>query len=332
MRYIGSKVSTIESVYSLIAERVPTGSFCDPFGGIGIVGSYFKQHGYQVWSGDLLTFAHYFQIAQIAADTETLFSRLKAYLNVVDLNEISNYLNALFLTDGWLVQEYAEKRRFFTLENAKKIEACRQTIILWRHENYIDETEYAILIASLINSFDRVANTAGTYYAYLKKWYRKAIQPFRFELLASIPGNRSSQAMLTDAKSLVRLRFFDILYLDPPYNDRNYADYYHLPETIARGVTPALHGLSGIPNEVRPKSDFNKPATAKQALIDILDNARFRLLAFHYSDNGLIPSGDVVNILQSYGRVEEFSLCSKGYSTARTNRTVSHHLYLVTHA
>src|SRR4030042_1499802 len=112
MRYFGSKVSTIETIHNLISKRMPSGSFCDPFGGIGSVGSYLKSKGYNVWSGDVLNFAH-----------------------------------------------------FFTDRNARKIQACRRKIRAWAQKGWLSYDERAVLLASLINNMDRVANTAGTYYA-----------------------------------------------------------------------------------------------------------------------------------------------------------------------
>jgi adenine-specific DNA-methyltransferase len=332
MRYIGSKGSTVESVYALISDRLPSGSFCDPFGGIGIVGAYFKRNGYTVWSGDLLTFAHFFQVATIVAGSEPKFRKLCINLGLPDVRQLADYLNSLSPMHGWLVREYAEQRRFFTISNAARIEAIYHSIIQWAEEGLVNDMETAILKASLINSMDRVANTAGTYYAYLKTWYRKAKKDFCFDLLLGTPGAPVCQSFQCEASDLVSMRHYDILYLDPPYNDRNYASYYHLPETIARGETPMVHGLAGVPNTLRPISDFNRASKAYQALVELLDLARFRLLAFHYSDLGLITPDQVRSLLVSYGQVEEFSLNSIGYSTSHCSRTVPHRLYLVTHA
>ena len=65
MRYLGSKGSVVETVYELVSALVPKGTFCDPFGGIGVVASRFKRAGYSVWTGDVLHAAHCFQVARI---------------------------------------------------------------------------------------------------------------------------------------------------------------------------------------------------------------------------------------------------------------------------
>jgi adenine-specific DNA-methyltransferase len=85
---------------------------------------------------------------------------------------------------------------------------------------------------------DSVANTAGTYYAYIKTMSRKATKPFIFHLIAPTQGNLFCNSLLCDANLLVKELSSDILYLDPPYNERNYQRYYHLPENIARRCIP----------------------------------------------------------------------------------------------
>ncbi len=179
---------------------------------------------------------------------------------------------------------------------------------------------------------DKVANTAGTYYAYLKTWYRKARRPFRFELLSVAKGKTGCRSFLCEAKKLVSMRSYDILYLDPPYNERSYWGYYHLPETIASEGKPAIRGKSGIPLLGKLTSDFNKPHQARDAFMDLLKVARFKLLAFHYSDDGLITPKEIRKILAPYGKIERYVLKSRGYTTEKVTRAVDHRLYLVSRA
>lgn len=329
MRYFGSKVSTLESVYKLISERVPAGAFCDPFGGVGTVGSFFKSKGYSIWTGDVLTAAHYFQVARIRLNRTPPFKRLRRELGVNSSAEIVDLLNDEKPRSGWITRQFSEARLFFTRDNAVRLDACRLRIAQWSRDGWLSINERALLLASLVNSMDRVANTAGTYYAYLKTWYRKALKPFCFELIPPTPGNPNCYCFLGDAKDLIGKRFFEILYLDPPYNARNYSSYYHLPESVALESSPRTHGLSGVPSRPGPSSDFNKPARACDALQELLEGARFRLLVFHYSDKGLIRPKDLRRIFRQYGHVEEFVLDSKGYTTAESSRVIKHHLYLI---
>ena len=76
LRYLGSKTLLVEQINELIDPQPKGSVFCDPFGGIGTVGSYMKQKGFQVISGDLLQFAHYFQKALIQLDAPPTFPNL----------------------------------------------------------------------------------------------------------------------------------------------------------------------------------------------------------------------------------------------------------------
>ena len=332
MRYFGSKVSTIETLHDLVSQRVSSGSFCDPFGGIGSVGSYFQSKGYSVWSGDALNFAHFFQIARLKFREPSLFKRVIDKLGLENCSDLIDLFNSIIPKKGWFVKEYSEKRHFFTDRNARKIQACRRKIMAWAQQGWLNYDERAVLLASLINSMDRVANTAGTYYAFLKEWHRKALNDFRFELILPLPSKSKGYCFHEPAIALVRRRHFDVLYLDPPYNQRSYAHYYHLPETIALETTPKVHGMSGIPRNISAISEFNRPREARYALIDLLNNASFSLLVFHYADNGIITPQEVRDILSSYGRIHDFLLDSKGYTTKEKPRRVKHHLYLVQNA
>jgi adenine-specific DNA-methyltransferase len=331
MRYFGSKVSTVAAVYNLISQRVPQGALCDPFGGVATVGSYFKARGYSVWTGDILMAAHYFQIARVELSRTPSFRRLREALNLKSRFDVIDLLNRENPKNGWFTREFSEKRQFFTRDNARRIEACRLRISQWARSRLISRNEKAILLASLINSMDKVANTAGTYYAYLKSWHRKALLPFRYELLPCTYGNPDCHCFHGEARELVTQRAFDILYLDLPYNERSYTNYYHLPETLALEETPRAIGMSGVPDNPRIISDFNKRDRAKAALEKLLEKSSFRLLAFHYSDNGLIEPHELRCVFREYGRIEEFIINSKGYTTATTSRTVEHRLYLVNH-
>jgi len=328
MRYFGSKVSTLDILYGHISSRVPTGSFCDPFGGIGSVGSYFQARGYEVWSGDILKFPHFFQIARLKF-SPLFFEKLLAHLGLSSHFDLICYMNSITPKNGWFVKEYAINRMFFTVRNAMQIQSCRLQIQKWAKLSLITYEEHAVLLASLINSMDKVANTAGTYYAFLKTLYRKAENAFKFELIQPLPFESKGFCFNEPAESLVSRKHFDVLYLDPPYNQRSYSHYYHLPETIAQEKTPIVHGMSGIPKLISCVSGFNSPREAKKSLTNVIDSAKFNLLVFHYADDGIIPEKEVKDLLSSYGNVEDFLIDSKGYTTIRNHRKQEHHLYLV---
>ena len=119
-----SEQAVADPLYELIHAKIPKGSFCDPFGGVGIVGSFFKRQGYTVWTGDVLKFAHCFQVARVEASRFPSFGKLRTGLGVSSTEAIRSSLNSRALNQGWFVREYSQRRRFFTTENAGRIEYC----------------------------------------------------------------------------------------------------------------------------------------------------------------------------------------------------------------
>lgn len=327
MRYLGSKTLLLDKIYEIVKDYSNDGIFCDPFGGIGTVGSYMKKKGYQVITGDILQFAHFFQVALIECNNMPRFNKVREKFGFDTVNDIEQYLNSVVSTTGWLVEEYAFKRKFFTVTNAIHIQGCIDSINIWRQENLLEKNEYEVLIASLIQSFDKVANTAGTYYAYLKKYYRKAMRPFYFSLIKPVEGNNNSISVLMDANQLVRQFDCKILYLDPPYNQRSYEKYYHLPETVSCGIKPLPKGKSGVNTNHVMKSLYNKKLMATDTFKDLINHTKANYIIFHYTDNGLIPCEEAKKILEAKGKVEEFFFDCKGYNVKTDIKQCQHHIF-----
>lgn len=328
MRYIGSKASTITQVSSLVGQYVPTGTLCDPFGGIGVAGANFKALGYAVHTGDILTFAHYFQIARVQLSEPPLPASLAEAAGASTPSDVCDLLNNATPVRSVIHREFSQRRMYFTPQNAMKIDAARILLKRWRKAKLIDGTAAAYYSACFIDAVDRVANTAGTYYAHLKMWTRKSMRPFRIKPLPTTNGPIGCTASLEDAASLARSRPWDVLYLDPPHNSRDYGGYYHLPESLATERRLRPSGLSGVDASRARRSDFTRPHVALNALNELLTASAFRLLVIHYSDNGLIQRSDLRILLRRFGTVEEHLLDAMGYST-RGVRTTQHRVYLV---
>lgn len=327
MRYFGSKASTLDVLASSIGPPATAhrSTFCDPFAGLGVVGSRFKELGYSVTSGDVLTFAHHFQTARLVLSQQPEFRSLESRTQGVDP---LSFLNAATPVRSWVYREFSVKRHFFTPRNGAKIDAVRRILDRWRREGALSPVQEAYLYAALVDSADRVANTAGTYYAHLKGWTRRALNDFVIRPLVPAPGP-PAKAILADALDVARIAKWDVLYLDPPYNDRDHSRYYHFPETLATGRPPYASGASGVPrSKLARKSRFCTRSSA-DALQELLRTSSFRRLVVHYSDAGLISQEQLRQILSDYGRVSEEQITASGYRTTAGSRSVMHRLYTV---
>ncbi len=219
---------------------------------------------------------------------------------------------------------------FFTDANAMKIDAIRSKISDWEYREWLSPAERQFLLASLLVASDKVANTAGTYYAHLKQVSRKAAKDMHLLPFETFDNGHANICRIADAREMAATTKADVLYLDPPYNERDYGGYYHLPETIVRGEEPTPVGRSGVPGE-RPhlRSDFCKPERAAGALADVVQAARARYILVHYAKDGLVPHNAIIDMLSDRGRVSWRDLPVRGYSSNEDDgmRTAIHRVY-----
>ncbi|MBC3832418.1 DNA adenine methylase [Undibacterium amnicola] len=330
-RYFGSKASTSSQISQLISSLTPTGSVADAFGGLGTIGAELRLNGFRVTTCDVLTFPHTFQIARIEGKSTLPFSKLRESMDIQSMEQISSILNMSYAPNSWLVNEYAVERLFFTRENAVRIAGAWHQIKRWHEEGLLNRRERALLIASLLNSMDAVANTAGTYYAYLKSFHRKAVKTFNFEWFPVRGGQYVGHALLGDALSCLAGKNFDVLYLDPPYNNRNYASYYHLPESMSTLKQPKTNyeRASGVPIHPHPASINIRDGMTVEYIEKLAAQVGWKWLIVHYCDGALIPLETMRCALKKFGSLNEFTLPALGYTTTKSTRTIHHHVFVV---
>jgi len=330
-RYIGSKSSTSANISLLINDLIGIGTVADAFGGLGTIGAELRGNGHRVTTCDVLNFPHAFQIARIEGKAKLPFSGINLQTASSSMEEIRHKLNSSKVSRSWIVEEYSKQRKFFTYENAIVIAGAWHQIKRWHDARCLTRRETALLVASLLNSMDAVANTAGTYYAYLKKFHRKALKPFRFEWFPVIGGRYVGEALHGDALSCLKGKVFDVLYLDPPYNERNYASYYHLPESMSRLTRPKTNPerASGIPTGVHPGAICIRNGMRIEYIEALATNVGWRHLVVHYCDGALIPLNIMRERLSRFGRVQELLLPALGYTTNKIARSINHHVFVV---
>jgi adenine-specific DNA-methyltransferase len=336
MRYFGSKSFTAEKVEMIARKNLQKSfygsSICDPFGGIGMMASTFKQKGWRVFISDHLLFPHYYQRARLESSSPPTFKILIEHLRFTSLLELEAHIGNLPPSHGWFTSEFSVERNFFSLRNATKVDSIWCKILEWDSMGLLNEREKAFLLASLVDSFDKVANTAGTYYAYLKGMTRKALNDICFNFIQPVIGDFDATCLHKEAIQAVSTTFFDVLYLDPPYSARSYDRYYHLPQTIASGQSNTPMGMSGVPSSAPKNSLFESPRTAEGALSDLVRTARCSTLMIQYAAGGLISLERIREIMSTRGHVEEVHLATIGYTTKNQPRTSQHSLFVVTNA
>ena len=350
MRYIGNKENVVPRIDEILPRKHVVGeNLFDFFAGTTSVGKYYKRLGYRVESSDFMYFSYCLQKAYIENNTVPRFERLLPELRIAPLDffvtpleQVIAYLNTLDPEQGFIYTHYTPRgtanlpqpRMYFSDENGGKIDAIRRQIELWREAGMLLESEYYILLASLIESVSFYANVAGVYAAFYKKWDPRAIKPLMLRPIEILVNNRENRAYHADSMTLLEQIDTDILYLDPPYNERQYAPNYHVLETIARNDNPEIRGVTGMRNYTTQRSRFCKATSALDDLDRIACEATYRYLVLSYNSEGIMSSEKIVEVLSRYGDVEmeQFEYLrfkSNNNGLASTKRHIWEQLYIL---
>ena len=299
MNYIGSKLSLIGFLSDCIGQvyGYDTGIFADLFAGTGIVGSTFREKGFEVYSNDI---QHYSYI---------LNKHFIENQSGVD-ESLADRLNALDGIEGFVYKNYCRGsnsgRNYFTDSNGKKCDAIRTEIERLFEREEINLQQYYHLLASLINSIDKFANTASVYGAFLKQIKSSAAKELKLELLPVVSG-KPGTVFNEDINTLITRLKGDVLYLDPPYNTRQYCTNYHVLETISRYDNPELRGKTGLRDYSAQKSRYCSKRTVADSFDNLISNARFKYIFLSYNNEGLMSHDLIRKIMSSYGKYEVFT-------------------------
>ena len=121
-------------------------------------------------------------------------------------------------------------------------------------------------------------------------------------------GNTKSVIFNEDANNLITKIKGDILYLDPPYNSREYGANYHLLNTIALYDDFNPKGKTGL--REYDKSNWCKKDKVYKELETLIKNANFKFIFLSYNDEGLLSLKQIKEIFESQGK---YSLKNKIY-------------------
>ena len=324
MNYIGSKLSLLEFLEESINKVVDKncGTFCDLFAGTGIVGRYFKTKGYKIIANDIQYYSYVLNRHYIGNHKELSFSNLVKELSELENIEIKNrkkfvceFLSNLKGVKGFIYKNYClggtknknEERQYFSDENGMRCDSIRQKIENWKKEKLISDDEYYFLITSLVESIDKYANTASVYGAFLKKLKKTAQNSLILKPAELIINNQDHEVFNEDINKVAGKITGDILYLDPPYNQRQYATNYHMLETIAKYDNPKIHGKTGLREYQNQKSLYCSRTQAKKAFNDLILKAKAKYIFLSYNNEGLMTLSDIKEIMSLRGKYGNFT-------------------------
>jgi adenine-specific DNA-methyltransferase len=310
-RYLGNKYKLLPLLKEIVKQKCNEyDSLCDIFAGTGVVGYAFNNNKIKIISNELL-FSNYISLyAWLSSEPydRTKIENILSQLNAIK-GDKDNYVSDNF------------GNRYFSLDNARKIGEIRESI----EKMSLSFKEKSILLTSLLYAIDKSANTCGHYDAFRKNL--DTFTPIKL-LLPDIKQeiNVFNELFNEDANKLIRKIEADILYIDPPYNSRQYSDTYHLLENIIRWEKPIVHGKARKMNRSNLKSMYcTKEAT--RAFCDLVMNAKCKYILFSYNNmsekgnmrsNARINDKVIIEILEKRGKVEIYEQEYKPFTTGKS--------------
>jgi len=325
MDYIGSKQKLTGWILGAIRPHLPTGRparLLDACAGSCAMTFAAAEAGMAVVANDLFHFSGVLARGRAGTAPDAL-ARAQARMPA---------LNALPGLDGHFAQAFTERagRLYFSVENARRIDAMRAAI----HEAPADEQDY--LLACLLEAVSRVSNTAGVQAAHLKALKARARDTVEIRPERPVPAAIPVQGRQGDLLDAIDLDGWDLVYVDPPYNQRQYGPNYHLYETLVRDDAPPARGKTGIRDwKAESDSAFCRERDARALFAEIARRTRSAgVLAFSYNSDGLLPIADIREILAKEAPERQIELHDKPYpryksDSKRAYRSDALHEYLL---
>ena len=326
-RYLGNKYKLLDFINKVVEENCDgINTVADIFGGTGVVAYNFYSKGKKIIVNDIL-FSNY-------AIYNAWFG--KEDINILKIeNIIEQFNNTEVKEDNYVSKNFGGT--YFTIPNSRKIGYIREEIENMFKNKYINFREKSILITSLIYALDKVANTCGHYDAYRKKMDScNEIELLLPDIDENI--NMDNKIYKMDANELVKDIYADLVYIDTPYNSRQYGDSYHLLENISKWEKPEV---TGIAKKMKDRSDIKSKYCLKSApkvFENLIENIKAKYIIVSYNNmaqkgdgrsNAKISNEEIIETLKSKGNVKIFETEYKAFTTG--NRILEDHkeiLYL----
>ena len=307
MDYIGSKRKLNNWIFEKIQKNIKVIekiTFLDACAGSGSVTKEALQMGMKVISNDIMKFSSYIVKGNIKLEEK---DERETNIHIENINNLKGI-------EGFFFNNYSENanRLYFTNENAKKIDECRNYI-----EKIKNEKIKNYLMYCAIEALSKVSNTTGVQAAFLKNFKERANVSFCVKKEKTIDTNTPTvftspiEQLLVD--KIYRENYKEnIIYIDPPYNSRQYGPNYHLYETFARYDNPEIKGKTGLRKnwQNESKSDFCKKSEFLNLLRKIYVNTTAEYIYMSYSSDGLLTIEEICSYLNSIG-INEISIHQK---------------------
>lgn len=315
-RYLGNKYKLLPFITRVVREECgDIASVADIFAGTGAVSSAFTDR--ILITNDLMYSSYICSLAWFGAeryDPQRIIDAVVRYNSLSDCGE------------NYMTENFADT--YFSRADCSRIGFIREDIEERFARGAINGRERAILITSLLYAMDRIAQTCGHYDSYRRGAEFEA--PLELSVpLAAVDNNPANRCFNEDANQLVRHIAADLVYIDPPYNSRQYCDTYHLLENVALWQKPKVFGVAKKMDRSGMKSKYCTRGAAG-AFEDLIRDIRARYILLSYNNmaekgndrsNAKISDEDILRILGQKGEVRVFSEGYRAFSAGKSEIT-----------
>ncbi|WP_370838963.1 DNA adenine methylase [Phascolarctobacterium faecium] len=319
-RYIGNKTKLLPYIVDRIRKMIgDVGTVADIMAGTGSVALGLRKYGYTVVASDVMTYSYHHLVTNLQIGEYPKFPGLVSNGiiksdSIHPYYDVVSYLNGLNVKYSFFYREFSPggkplngcpARKYFTSENASKIDAIREKINDWIAEKAITPIEESLLKHTLIMAVNEVANISGTYGYFLSNFRKNANDELVLKPVEIYHKNAVGHTVrLGFAENLAGLITADLCYIDPPYMKRQYAANYHILETIARGDFPEAVGKSGLRDWWDQHSKLCTKTRGLQSFKKIMTDMHCDRFLISYSEDGLFTLEQLRECFGEFGTVE----------------------------
>ena len=308
MRFIGNKDLLVPEIINLLKQKKLLSKklvFFDAFCGTGAVADSVKEY-FNIVVNDLMEWS-------------VIYTRGKVNSNRCHFKKLGfdpfDFLNSNNkIIEGFFYENYSPGgsiRKYFSKNNAGRIDYFRKTIEDWKKNNKINKDEYDFLLYSLIESVSLVSNTAGVYGAFLKHWDSRAKKNIRFlKIKSNFKKNNKLNHYNKKTEEIISKVNCDILYIDPPYTQNQYGTQYHLLETLVLNDSPKISPITGSRPVTPIRSNWSVNYKCHILFDKIISQTKAKYIIFSYSKDGFMSKSFIEASLKRYGKPKTY-ICKK---------------------
>lgn len=335
-RYLGNKTRISEWIADVVVKILPhNATIADPMCGTATMSEAFAKRGLTVIASDILRFPILHAKARLLD-----IDKLDFTLIATSYKDVIQILNTLPPEKGFFWNEYSDEgkpingakpRKYFTGENAAKIDAIRNKIKQWRLEG-LQEDACDLLLHDLVFTINDVANIAGTYGYYRSSWNKSSLKPLNLKPSISNQFSLKHSVLQGSVEEISTKLNADACYLDPPYTKRQYGGNYHILETIAQEDEPTPAGEGGLRDWSPQASNYCYKRHVRNAFRKTLNQLKVKWIFLSYSEDGHVPAEELFSLLSEFGNVERLEIPIERYSSnsgGNKSSIVHEHLYVL---